>query len=180
MFLGLGGLLMIGTIGMPSKTQADIGDTELQTKIKISELAEGDILLQEVATCIAQVESGFVESAKNPLSTATGIYQFLIGTWKHYNCEGTRWNYEDNTTCALQVMKENGFSDWEASRWGKYGWWNKLSDEAKTYVKYYNAKPQPVELKKVAFAGGIVLINKLGDIVNNGKVWRGGEVIPHI
>src|SRR3990167_2929189 len=38
---------------------------------------------------LAHLESRFEPEIKNPSSTATGIYQFLLGTWKT-NCEGKR------------------------------------------------------------------------------------------
>lgn len=166
---------MIGTIGMPSKTQADIGEIELKVKIKIAEEASEDILLQEIATEIARAESGFNPNAKNPKSTATGIFQFIKGTWKKY-CEGDRLNYEDNVACAVRMLSEGGYSHWDAS---KSLWWPKLSSEAKQRIKF--GKEEDLAYKKLEVAGGLVLVDLKGNVISNGKVFTGGgEEIPHL
>lgn len=68
-----------------------------------------------LALFIAQNESNFIPSAKNPKSSAQGIFQILIGTWKYYGCEGERLNYQDNTDCALHILKTpNGLDNWKA------------------------------------------------------------------
>src|SRR3990167_4103196 len=61
---------------------------------------------------LAHLESRFEPEIKNPSSTAIGIYQFLIGTWKT-NCEGERTNPEDNIRCAMDILKEpTGIQHW--------------------------------------------------------------------
>ena len=66
---------------------------------------------------IARCESGFNPKAKNPTSTATGVYQVIIGTWKHFKCEGERTNAEDNIKCGMKIAKTSGLHHWEC--WNK-------------------------------------------------------------
>lgn len=62
---------------------------------------------------LAHIESRFDPNAKNPTSTATGIYQFLSGTW-NANCFGDRKNPEDNIRCAMRILGEDktGIRHW--------------------------------------------------------------------
>ena len=65
---------------------------------------------------IAKCESGYRLNAKNPTSTATGIFQILTGTWGYAKCEGSRTNMEDNIRCAYKVRDLQGNSAWNASK----------------------------------------------------------------
>lgn len=76
---------------------------------------------------IAEAESGYRADAKNPNSSATGVFQFLWSTWDAYKCDGERWDYVDNTRCFYKLYIEQtaryarkglvyDFSDWNASR----------------------------------------------------------------
>ena len=74
---------------------------------------------------IARFESGFNPMAKNPKSTATGIYQFINSTFHRY-CKGKNiYNFVDNIDCFYKVLEVDGFpkglSHWNASRnkWNK-------------------------------------------------------------
>lgn len=50
----------------------------------------------EKALAIAYCESSFDPYAKNPNSTAKGVYQFLDGTWEWIGASGTPFNAEEN------------------------------------------------------------------------------------
>lgn len=58
------------------------------------------------ALAIAECESNFNQYAKNPNSTAKGIYQFISKTWTNY-CEGDVLNYQDNIKCFVLNYKAN-------------------------------------------------------------------------
>ena len=58
-------------------------------------------------------------AAKNPRSTATGVFQILIGTWNAYGCTGERTNAADNIACAKKIHDARGTRDWNAS---KHAW----------------------------------------------------------
>ncbi|MFA6989759.1 MAG: transglycosylase SLT domain-containing protein [Candidatus Gastranaerophilaceae bacterium] len=58
----------------------------------------------QVALAISECESGYNPNAKNPNSSARGIYQFLSGTWKNY-CEGSVLNATDNIKCFMKWYK---------------------------------------------------------------------------
>jgi len=58
---------------------------------------------------IAYCESKFDPIAKNPNSSASGVYQFLSQTWEFY-CEGDVFNSEDNIKCFLKLYPY--FSHW--------------------------------------------------------------------
>jgi excinuclease UvrABC nuclease subunit len=71
---------------------------------------------------IAKKESTMNPLAKNPKSTAKGLFQILDGTWKHYECTGDVLNFEDNTKCAYRILKGynkikgQGFGAWEVCK----------------------------------------------------------------
>lgn len=73
---------------------------------------------------IAYCESGYNPNAKNPNSTATGIYQFINGTWHAY-CKGKNvYNFVDNIDCFYKVLEVDGIkglNHWNASKhcWDK-------------------------------------------------------------
>jgi hypothetical protein len=71
---------------------------------------------------IARCESGFNQYAKNPNSTAKGIFQFIDGTWRS-NCleDGNVYNFVDNINCAWKVYQKQGDRPWKASK----ACWNK-------------------------------------------------------
>jgi len=70
---------------------------------------------------IARCESKFKADAKNPNSTAKGIYQFLNGTWKA-NCPNSDvLNFIDNIDCAWKVYQKQGDTPWHSSQ----ACWNK-------------------------------------------------------
>lgn len=68
---------------------------------------------------VAKAESSFIPTAKNPDSSATGIFQILIGTWRAYGCTGSRTNAADNISCARKIYDAQGTTPWDSS---KYKW----------------------------------------------------------
>ena len=99
---------------------------ELSPQEIIAEVANREGIPVSVMLAIADAESDFNPNAKNPHSTATGVFQFLIGTWGAYNCPGSRVNARDNIECFATVMQHDGYpkglSHWNASKWGVNGW----------------------------------------------------------
>ena len=89
----------------------------------IAEVANREGIPVSVMLAIADAESNFNPNAKNPHSTATGIYQFLDGSWDYFNCPGSVVNARDNIECFATVMKREGYpaglSHWNAS---KHNW----------------------------------------------------------
>ena len=55
---------------------------------------------------IAYCESRLDPKAKNPNSSATGIFQFTIGTWNWTKCKGERTNAYDSTKCFMKYYKK--------------------------------------------------------------------------
>ena len=49
-----------------------------------------------LALKIANCESNFTHDAKNPNSSAKGVYQFIDGTWKWIGAEGHQYDYKEN------------------------------------------------------------------------------------
>jgi len=56
--------------------------------------------------------------AKNPNSSASGVFQILKGTWAAYGCTGDVFNEDDNIACARKIYDESGTTPWNASRGG--------------------------------------------------------------
>ena len=61
---------------------------------------------------IAKCESGFNPSAKNPRSSASGIFQIIDGTWRSNGCVGNVFNAEDNVRCAIKIYQRRGTQPW--------------------------------------------------------------------
>ena len=64
---------------------------------------------------IARSESNFRAEAKNPNSTASGIFQIIYGTWNGNKCEGSAFDAEDNINCAFKIYARRGFQPWASS-----------------------------------------------------------------
>ena len=66
--------------------------------------------------CIAPINP----QAKNPNSSASGVFQILKGTWIDYGCTGDVLDEDDNIACARKIYDRSGFTPWNASRssWG--------------------------------------------------------------
>ena len=70
---------------------------------------------------IARAESNFRPRAKNPNSTASGIFQIIYGTWNSNNCQGSAFNFVNNIDCAWEIQSHRGFQPWVSSSkvWNK-------------------------------------------------------------
>ena len=66
----------------------------------------------------AESHKSLNQYAKNPTSTAKGIFQFIDGTWKQY-CSGNVYNFVDNINCFYKVLATDGYpqglSHWSES-----------------------------------------------------------------
>ena len=65
---------------------------------------------------IGKAESGLVPTAKNPKSTATGIFQIIIGTWNSCGCSGDRTDFIDNIKCGYKIRAIQGNGAWNESQ----------------------------------------------------------------
>lgn len=65
---------------------------------------------------VAWAESKFDPKAKNPSSTASGVFQILSGTWAHYKCVGDVFEASDNIACARRIYDREGTRPWNASK----------------------------------------------------------------
>lgn len=82
-----------------------------------------------LAVKIAKAESNLNPNAKNSKSSASGIYQFLDGTFVSYCIRDFQFTHSlDNKLnpdiqieCAVRMLSEGGIHHWDASRfiWGK-------------------------------------------------------------
>ena len=110
------------------------GDTSTTTiKAFIEEQAVVYGVKPELATAIARAESSFVHNAKNPKSSASGVWQFITSTAQSYCVEKYKvmssLEEKDNpvlqTKCALNILKEpNGSAHWDASK----DYWKEVVD----------------------------------------------------
>lgn len=82
---------------------------------------------QDLMHRIMQSESGNEAHAENSVSTATGCFQFILGTWRLYGkrlwgddfYEKNIYNPSDNAELAAWSMSQYGTGDWDAS---KHAW----------------------------------------------------------
>jgi hypothetical protein len=91
------------TVGAQARVQGGAQD-ELAVKRQICDVFKSDC---DRAIQVAWAESGFRPDAKNGTSTATGVFQIIIGTWNLYKCEGERTNSVDNIKCAKKIYDRN-------------------------------------------------------------------------
>lgn len=81
-----------------------------------------EVALDDLMWRIGDCESDNIPTARNPLSSAKGRFQFLDGTWRYYGdmLWGTTtsksvFSYTDNTELARFVLTNYGTGDWNAS-----------------------------------------------------------------
>lgn len=56
--------------------------------------------------------------AKNPTSSASGLYQFTHDTWRYLGCGDNVWDINQQNACALkEVRAGNTYDTWMR-------WWN--------------------------------------------------------
>jgi soluble lytic murein transglycosylase-like protein len=73
--------------------------------------------LQRRAARVCRCESSGNPNAKNPRSTARGLFQVLAGTWRDYAKAGEDiWNPYDNSTVGHRIQRGQGWGAWEESR----------------------------------------------------------------
>lgn len=76
--------------------------TNESTQDTIRRLAKIYRFPEDTALRIGYCESRFNPTAKNRLSSASGLFQFTRTTWENY-CEGDVFDKEDNTICFLEL-----------------------------------------------------------------------------
>lgn len=70
---------------------------------------------QWLLTAIAHYESTFNSNAKNRLSTASGMYQYLDSTWLSHGCGqlADKTDIDKSVKCALQDIRKGLLKQWE-------------------------------------------------------------------
>lgn len=117
----------------PHTVAAPIAPLTPSVEVVIAEQARLYGVDARLATTIAKCENPELNPlAKNPNSSATGIFQFLKGTWefygkKHWGVLSTRSvkDADDNIELAMWVMGNYGTADWEADP-TSYACWGKM------------------------------------------------------
>lgn len=113
---------------MPRSAESEYSPVQLLVQERIIEQANLYKVDSSLALNIAKCESKLNPLAKNPYSSAEGVYQFLDGTWDHYGKKhwgvmSTRSKLDgaDNVELALWVMGNFGTHDWDESKdcWNK-------------------------------------------------------------
>ena len=91
---------------IPEKSETDVFSLihYFATKNKV------DLML---AFDLAEFESNFSSTVKNPSSTATGVYQITRDTFKD-NCEGKVTSPYDNVSCAMKMIAKGEIWRWTA------------------------------------------------------------------
>lgn len=100
--------VQVEVIGVPPKLKAD--------RVQYYLMVYDEFKNEPTMLKIAMAESGFNPLAKNPHSTASGLFQILKGTWAAHKCTGDVFNPHDNIQCARKIYNDSGFSPWDASK----------------------------------------------------------------
>ena len=68
-----------------------------------------------LAVDLAQWESQFNEKAQNPITTASGVYQWIDSSWDAF-CDGDKYNARDNIRCTMETLSKSkgNLSHWWA------------------------------------------------------------------
>lgn len=92
---------------------------EITVRDKIIKAAQENNVEIKTALRIANCESGFRADAKNPVSTASGLWQFTEGTFLDgIRWRGLDWNLDDrfnvdkSTDMAMWFVKREGWGRW--------------------------------------------------------------------
>jgi hypothetical protein len=92
-------------------------DKQITTMIRIaSKEAMCNTKWKNAKTCVPNngVEGlGVDPYAKNPKSSARGLFQIVAGTWYSNDCVGDKYNYKDNIICAYKILDGQGLTAWE-------------------------------------------------------------------
>jgi len=121
-------ILLTGSLKIYADKQVQKGDTGMCYEVMCTEykpptidemiksLANKYELDPDTMLRIAIAESRLEVEAKNPNSTATGLFQILEGTWDYFNCTGDRETALDNAKCAMIIAKTSGLQHWNSSK----------------------------------------------------------------
>jgi hypothetical protein len=129
----------------------------------------------QIARAIIEVESEWNPQAKNPHSTAKGLFQFLDGTWEE-QCDGDPLSPADNISCGLALIEKG-----ETWRWGSsyHAWLPKIDKPIADEIRRLNSCMVALNYWGVRVSGnamdlvpntqpavGVVALFKYGDGVN--------------
>lgn len=91
------------------------GQQDIAERIRVHSATHG--VNYALALDLATFESNLNPKARNPRSTAKGVYQFLDSTWNSL-CTGNVLDPDDNIGCAMRLLGENpkNISHWTADR----------------------------------------------------------------
>lgn len=106
---------------LPSEVRSQQGDDLRTVEEKIAQAFPDEPRMLLVAYCESGNGCGgpIDPKAKNPGSSAKGVFQILDGTWKWASCKGDPLDEDDNIACARRVYDLAGIGQWDAS---KEGW----------------------------------------------------------
>ena len=83
-----------------------MANPSVEEKIKAAAAAKG--IPPELALRMASAESAYVPSAKNPRSTAGGVFQIIDETWKGYGgAPGKRYDVDENIRVGMNIIADN-------------------------------------------------------------------------
>lgn len=89
----------------PSAKSSSTGGGEIESLLR-NKAAEYDID-PDLFVSLAKRESGLRPDAKNPGSTAGGLFQFIDGTWNRYGNKKDKFDPEANADAAARMLRDN-------------------------------------------------------------------------
>ncbi len=113
---------------LPTFCSAFVVETQAQIQDYIIYQAQKQQVSVSLALNIARCESRFSPDAKNPHSSASGIYQMIRGTWEK-TTDDLLWEGDQdvfdpklNIIAGIHLLKQAGSNPWLASKscWGRY------------------------------------------------------------
>jgi len=92
-----------------------VGETKEDVQRLITYYAEQYEIDPALPLRIAYAESGYNAKAKNPRSTAKGVFQWINSSFKA-NCTGDPLNADDNIECGVRMVAEGRMHHWDSSK----------------------------------------------------------------
>lgn len=156
------------TLAFIGPVQEQVEVVEESTREIFERLTEDvDDQTKDIARAIIKAESGFVETAKNPDSSASGLFQITKATKEDFCPEADLLDAEDNINCGLKILEEEQYWRW--------------SESADVWTENILPKHVPAQCSCIKTARNlgvdIPYNTNASDLESNANMWQGDLIL---